>query len=457
MLDLIVLGGGPAGYLGAERAARAGLKVELIEKNALGGVCLNEGCIPSKALLHSAKVYETALHAGEYGVEVGGVALNHRQVVDRRARVIKRLVAGVGAALKGAGVDVIKGEGVIQGRAAGGFLVGAEGRVHQAKRLLVATGSSPIVPPIPGLKEALESGFVVTNREILKLDRVPKELVIVGGGVIGLEMAAYYRTAGSKVTVVEMLPGIAGPTDWEISGMLLKEYQKKGVFFQLNAKVTGFSFIDGNIEVEREGEKLTLHADKVLLSVSRKANTAGLGLEAIGVEMDRLGIVIDEQCRTNVENIYAAGDVTGRWMLAHTAYREAEVAVNTMLGIKDRMRYHANPSVIYTKPEVASVGLTEEGAKEANIPYEAKKVSAMYSGRFLAENQGEDGLCKVLIHKEHRNIIGVHMIGPYSSEIIWGAAAMIEMELRVTDAREIIFPHPTVSELIREALWMFED
>lgn len=456
MFDLIVIGGGPAGYLAAERAAHAGLKTCLYEMRSLGGVCLNEGCIPSKALLHSAKIYEYATHGDKYGVKVEGAKLDHAAVVARRGKVVRTLVSGVGAKMKGAGVTVIREKAAIAGRVEGGFKVVSDSGEQTAARLLIASGSVPVMPPIPGLREHYASGFVLTNREVLELPEVPKKLAIIGGGVIGLEMAAYYNTAGAEVTVIEMLDHIAGPTDGEIRSILLKEYQKKGVAFLLGTKVTGVE--DGKVLCEdKDGKPVEVIAGKVLCSIGRRADFQGLGLETIGVETSRAGIVTDDRGRTNVENVYAAGDVNGHHMLAHTAYRESEVAVNTMLGKRDKMRYTANPSVIYTKPEVAGVGYTEEGAREAGIDFEVKKLSMRYAGRFVAENEGEDGLCKVLINKKHRNVIGVHMIGGYASEIIWGAAEMIESELRVTDAKEIIFPHPTVSEIIREVIWEFND
>lgn len=454
MYDLIVLGGGPAGYLGAERAAHAGLSTLLFEKKSLGGVCLNEGCIPSKALLNSAKIYEHARDAKKYGVVVPEAKIDQKAVVARRGKVVKTLVSGVGAKMKAAGVTVVMESAVIKGRCDGGFEVEAAGQVYQAKKLLVCVGSSAVVPPIPGVRENLGE-FVVTNREVLELPEIPENFVIIGGGVIGLEMAAYYCTAGSHVTVVEMLDHIAGPTDREISTILQKEYAKKGVDFQLGTKVVAVE--PGKVVCEKDGKTIEFAADKVLLSIGRRANTQGVGLENIGVEMNRGVIVTDNQGRTNVEGVYAAGDCIGKVMLAHTAYRESEVAVNTMTGKRDTMRYNANPSVIYTHPEVASVGMTEEEAKAAGVEYEVKKLSMRYSGRFVAENEGEDGLCKILVNKAHRNILGVHMIGNSSSEAIWGAAAMIESGLRVADAKEIIFPHPTVSEIIREVIWEFKD
>ena len=420
MFDLIIIGGGPAGYDAAERAGHAGLKVCLFEKNNLGGVCLNEGCIPSKALLNSAKIYEHARDGAKYGVSAKDVTLDQKAVVARRGKVVRMPVS----------------------------------YTHEAAKLLICAGSEAVVPPIPGVKENL-GDFVLTNREVLELPEVPKNFVIIGGGVIGLEMAAYYCVAGSHVTVVEMLDHIAGPTDREISKMLQKEYAKKGVDFKLSTKCLAVE--KGKVVCEADGKQFDVPADKVLLSIGRRASTKDMGLENIGVEMNRGVIVVDEQGRTNVEGVFAAGDCIGKVMLAHTAYREAEVAINTILGKKDKMRYNANPSVIYTHPEVASVGLTEEDAKAQGIDYEVHKLSMRYAGRFVAENEGEDGICKILVGKEHRNILGVHMLGNSSSEAIWGAALMIEQELRVKDVKEIIFPHPTVSEIIRETIWEFKD
>ncbi|MCL1965152.1 MAG: dihydrolipoyl dehydrogenase [Firmicutes bacterium] len=452
MFDLLVLGGGPAGYLASERAGHAGLSVCCFEMRELGGVCLNEGCIPSKVLLNSAKIYDHALHGEKFGVVARDIVLDHAGVQKRRAKVVRTLAAGVKAKMKANNVTVVKAEAVIRGHERGIFAVEAGGETYEGRRILVATGSSPVVPLIAGLREGLESGWVLLSREVLTLPEAPERLAVIGGGVVGLEMAAYYNTAGSQVTVIEMLDHIAGPTDREISDFLLKEYQAKGVDFRLGAKVVSLG--GGRVTYEKEGETVSVPADKVLLSIGRKANAHGIGLEAIGVETNRSGVVTDARGSTNVPNVYAAGDVNGRSMLAHTAYREAEVCVNTMLGKRDTMRYHAIPSVVYTAPEVASVGLTEEEAKAQSVPYECRKLSMRYAGRFVAENDG-DGLCKVLMEERRRSIIGVHMIGAYASEIIWGAAEMIETGLRVEEAREIVFPHPTVSEIIRDVMWEF--
>ncbi|MBR2878815.1 MAG: FAD-dependent oxidoreductase, partial [Clostridia bacterium] len=363
--DLIVLGGGPAGYLAAERAGHAGLKTVVIEKRNLGGVCLNEGCIPSKALLYSAKIYDYARFSEKYGVTTTGATFDHAKAVARKEKVVNTLVGGIKAQMKANKVTVVDAEGKILGRDAEGFKVAAGDTEYVGKKLIIATGSMPILPPITGVKEGLETGMVLTNREILSLDAVPENLVIVGGGVIGLEMASYFNSVGSKVTVIEMLPKIAGPTDKEISDILLKNYQKKGVDFKLGCKVVEVT--KDSVKYETEGQVLEVKADKVLMSIGRRAVTEGIGLETIGVETERGHIVTDRYCKTNVAGVYAAGDVNGVYMLAHVAYREAEVAVNNILGKKDIMRYDAVPSVIYTNPEVGSVGMTEDAAKEAGI------------------------------------------------------------------------------------------
>lgn len=449
--DLIVIGGGPAGYLAAERAGHAGLGTLLIEKRFIGGVCLNEGCIPSKALLYSAKICDQARHGQKYGVIADSVMLNHEVVVNRKNKVVKKLVAGIRVKLKQNGVTLAEGSAEILGRDAEGYSVKAGEKTFSGKRLLIATGSVPVIPPIPGVKEGIEKGYVLTNREILDLKTVPSSLVIIGGGVIGLEMASYFNSAGSKVTVIEMLDHIAGYTDREISEILLKSYQKKGVEFKLGAKVTEVTA--GEVIYEMAGQSLTIPAEKVLLSIGRRAASEGLGLERVGVETERGRIKTDERGKTNIPEIYAAGDVNGVSMLAHTAYREAEVCISNMLGKKDIMRYNAIPSVIYTNPEVGCVGETEESARQNGIEFETAKLSMAYSGRYVAENEDLDGICKVLIDKRHRRIIGVHMIGSYASEMIYGAGMMIETEMRVEDVKQLVFPHPTVSEIIRETIF----
>lgn len=452
MYDLIILGGGPAGYNAAERAAHGGLKTLVIEKRALGGVCLNEGCIPTKTLLYSAKIFDYSKHCNEYGVKLEGASIDHGFVVERKNKVVKMLVGGIGATLKKAGVEVVDAEGEILRRDTDGFVVKAADKEYTGKQLLICTGSTAAVPPIPGLRESVASGFGMTNHEILDLKDVPEKLVVIGGGVIGLEMASYFNSIGSKVTVIEMLDHIGGPTDREISSMLQKEYTKRGVEFLLGAKVTSVGTDCVNYELD--GKQLSAKADRVLVSIGRRAMTQGIGLENIGVLTERGAIVTNDRGQTNVAGVWAAGDVNGRSMLAHTAYREGEVAINNILGKKDSVNYDAIPSVIYTNPEVAAVGETEESAKAKGLDVITKTVTLKLSGRYIAENEGGNGVVKLVIGKEHKDILGVHMIGTYASEIIFGCAMMVDRHMRVSDVQKTVFPHPTVGEVIREAMFM---
>ena len=450
MYGLIILGGGPAGYNAAERAATGGIETLVIEERALGGVCLNEGCIPTKTLLYSAKIYDYSKHSEDYGVTFSGAAIDHAKVVARKDRVVRQLVGGIGAKMKRAGVTVVSGHGEITGRR-DGYTVRVGDTVCEGKMLLICTGSSAAVPPIPGLREAVASGFAKTNREILDMTDVPERLVVIGGGVIGLEMSSYFNSIGSRVTVVEMLDHIGGATDREIADILLKNYKRKGVGFLLGAKVTAVG--DGAVTCEYNGKTESLPADCVLCAVGRRPNTSGIGLESIGVLTERGAVVTDERGRTNVPGVWASGDVNGRSMLAHTAYREGEVAVNDMLGKKDAVNYMSIPSVIYTNPEVASVGETDESVRAKGIEAETRSLTLRYSGRYVAENEGGDGIVKIITDKAHHRVLGVHMIGNYASEIIYGAAMMVEREMRVEDVRRFVFPHPTVCEVIREAMF----
>ena len=450
--DLVILGGGPAGYLAAERAGHAGLSTMVIEKRAFGGVCLNEGCVPSKTFLNSAKVLDYANHAAAYGVRVEGKnAIDQKAVVERKNGVVKMLVGGIEASLKKNKVTVKKCEGFIEGKTAEGITIRAGEEKVLAKRLLIATGSMPVVPPIPGLKENIGAGFVLTNKEILDLTEVPEKLVVIGGGVIGLEMASYFSSVGSEVTVIEMLNKIAGPTEAEVSAILQKALEKKGVRFNLGCKVTAVE--QGAVVYEKDGKTEKAKADKVLLSIGRRAVTQGIGLENIGVALERGAIVTDDCMRTNVANVYAAGDVNGKVMLAHTAYRESEVAVNNMLGKRDRMRYNVIPSVIYTNPEVGSVGETEESAKAKGLSVKTVSLPMMYSGRYVAENTDYTGICKLVVNKDTNTLIGAHIIGSYAGEFIVAVSELVDLEVDIENIKKLVFPHPTVCEIVREAVF----
>lgn len=450
MIDLAIIGGGPGGYVAAERAGHKGLSVTLFEKKELGGVCLNEGCIPTKTLLYSAKIYDNACHGEKYGVKAENVTFDFGKIVARKNKVVRKLVAGVGSKMKMFHVNVIKGEAYIVGRSEKGIEITCNGESTFARNLLICTGSEAFVPPIPGVKEA--GDVILTNREILALKEQPRSLVIIGGGVIGMEFASFYNSLGTEVTVIEMLPEILGGLDAEISAMLRDIYAKKGIKFNLSCKVTA---VNGN-EVEYEdptGAKYTIIGEKILMSVGRRPVTQGFGLENLGVELNRGGIKVDEKMRTNIPNVFAAGDVTGFSMLAHTASREGEVVVNNLTGRNDVMRYNAIPGVVYTNPEVSCVGLTEEQAAKEGIAYKVAKLPMAFAGRFVAENEGGNGLCKVLVGEKHGEVLGVHMLGNPSSEMLYGACIAIEQEMTVKELEEVVFPHPTVSEIFKEAIF----
>lgn len=451
MFDLIIIGGGPAGYVAAERAGHNGLKVILFEKKAMGGVCLNEGCIPTKTLLYSAKTYENALHGDKYGVFGDNIRFDFEKMMARKNKVVRKLVGGVEAKMKMHHVTVVKGEAIIESRSKDGVVVSCQGEQYQGKNLLICTGSEAFVPPIKGLKES--GDLMLTNREILELKTRPESLVIIGGGVIGMEFASFFNSLGTRVEVIEMLPEILGGLDLEISALMRETYAKKGIQFHLNAKVVE---VQGNkVIFEKDGKTASVEGDKILVSVGRRPITAGFGLEKLKVELFKGGIKVDDKMRTNVPNVFAAGDVTGFSLLAHTASREGEVVVNNLLGRNDHMRYNAIPGVVYTNPEVAGVGETEESARAKGIDFKVAKLPMAYAGRFVAENEGGSGLCKVLIGARYGEIIGVHMLGNPASEMIYGACMAIEQEMTLAEMQEVVFPHPTVSEIFKETIFTF--
>ncbi len=451
VFDVLVIGGGPGGYLCAERAAQNGMKAAVFEKKSLGGTCLNEGCIPTKTLLNSSKMYRHAKESEAFGVTAENVKYDHAKVIERKDSVVKTLVSGVGATMKANKVTVISENAVIKGKTENGFTVEAAGVEYAGKKLVIATGSETVVPPVPGLKEGLQSGFVVTNREVLDDKALPNNLVVIGGGVIGLEMAYYFASVGTKVTVIEMMPKIAGATDAEICKVLMDSFTKRGMEFKLSSKVLEVK--SDSVIYEENGEKKEIACDKVLLSAGRKPATADIGIETLQLQMDRAAIKTDRHLCTNVSGVYAIGDCNGKLMLAHTAYREAEVAVNHMVGKNDEMRYDVIPSVIYTDPEVASVGLSLEAAQEKGIKVKEVKLPMSYAGRYLAETNGGKGFIKLVVDTDRNRLVGCHMVGSYASEIIMTATMMVDTELTPARLQKLVFPHPTVAEIIREAIF----
>lgn len=449
--QLIIIGGGPAGYTAAEAAGKAGLSVLLIEKQNLGGVCLNEGCIPTKTLLYSAKTYDGARHASKYAVIVPEVSFDLPKIIARKAKVVRKLVLGVKAKLTAHNVTILAGEAQIVDK----NHVTCAGEVYECENLLLCTGSETFVPPIPGVQTV----DYWTHREALDSKELPESLVVVGGGVIGMEFASFFNSLGVDVTVVEMMDEILGGMDKELSALLRADYAKRGIKFQLSTKVISIAQTTDEsvqgvvVHYENTDGVGSVAAQRLLMSVGRRPVTKGFGLENLNLELTERGTIrVDEQMQSSVSGVYVCGDLTGFSLLAHTAVREAEVAVHTIIGKEDAMSYRAIPGVVYTNPEIAGVGQTEESLQAKGIAYRVVKLPMAYSGRFVAENEGVNGVCKVLLSEADDRVLGVHVLGNPASEIITLAAMAIDLELTAAAWKKIVFPHPTVSEIFREAL-----
>lgn len=445
--DLAIIGGGPAGYNAAEKAAKGGLKTILFEKNEIGGVCLNEGCIPTKTLLCSAKYFDHAKEAKKYGIKIDGdINFDYKRIIARKNKVVRKLTAGIRAKLTNAGVEMVNSNAFIKKEENDLFTITTDSdNEFLAKNILLCTGSETFIPPIKGV-EKIEYW---TSKEALESKECPDSIVIIGGGVIGMEFASFFNSMGTEVNVVEMLPEILGPMDDESSIMLREYYTKRGVKFYLNTKV--IELLENGVKVEKDGEVSVVEAQKILLSVGRRANFKNLGLETLNIETLRNGVKVNEFMQTSHPRIYAAGDITGYSLLAHTAIREGEVAINHILGKDDKMSYRAIPSVVYTNPEISGVGKTEEQLKEENINYKVIKLPLAFSGRFVAENEGINGLFKLIVD-ENNKIIGAHMLGNPSSEIIFGLGMAIDNNETLETLSKHVYPHPTVAEIIHESL-----
>ena len=444
---LAIIGGGPAGYTAAEKASKQGKSVVIFEQNALGGTCLNVGCIPTKTLLYSAKQYYNALHADKYGVKAEGVQFDYTKIAQRKNKVVRKLVAGIKQKLNNDCCTVVPAAAKVVSRTDDTVLVEAAGQQYEAENLLICTGSSNFVPPIPGVQD---NPAVWDSTSALAATELPASMIIVGGGVIGMEFATLYHELGVPVTVIEAMPVILPNLDQDVVKVLRDKYEKAGIRILTDTKVMS---LDGNKVTAQpaEGEAVTLEAEHVLISVGRRPNLDGL--EALeGLEFTRKGIQVDDSMRTNLPNVYAAGDITGKIMLAHVASRQAEVAVSRMLKQipVQRIAYNAIPSVVYTNPEIASVGLTEKEAED--IPHEVRTMPMTFSGRFVAENEGETGLCKMLVDTKHRTVLGVHMIGNPCSEFVAAASFAVRMGYTIEEFEQVVFPHPTVSEILKEIL-----
>ena len=450
---LAIIGGGPAGYTAAEKASKAGKDVVLFEQNAVGGTCLNVGCIPTKSLLYGAKQYYNATHAQKYGVTAAQVAFDFAAMQKRKTIVVRKLVAGIKARLNNEHCTLVNGAAKVLSP----LCVECNGETYEAENLLICTGSTNFVPPIPGIKD---NPAVWDSTDALAATELPKSIIIVGGGVIGMEFATLYHELGVPVTVIEAMPTILPNLDPEVVQILLDKYRKAGINILTSTKVES---IDGNTVKLLTNELLstlnsqlsTISAERILVSVGRRANLQGL--EALkDLELNRGAIVIDEFCKTNLPNVYACGDVTGKIMLAHVASRQAEVAVDHLLStfnsLLSTINYNSIPSVVYTNPEIASVGIMEAQAEAMSIPVEVRKLPMTFSGRFMAENEGETGLCKMIIDANNHSVIGVHMIGNPCSEFISAASFAVSNGYTTEKMQQVVFPHPTVSEILHEIL-----
>ena len=441
---LAVIGGGPAGYTAAEKASKAGKDVVLFEQNAVGGTCLNVGCIPTKSLLYGAKQYYNATHAQKYGVTAADVTFDFAAMQKRKTIVVRKLVAGIKQRLNNEHCTLVSGFAKVESRTDELVTISCNGEMYQAENLMICTGSTNFVPPIPGIQD---NAHVWDSTDALNATELPASVIIVGGGVIGMEFATLYHELGIPVTVIEALPTILPNLDPEVVSVLADKYKKAGINILTETRVES---IDGG-KVTANG--VEYEADKILVSVGRRANLNGL--EALNdIELNRGAIVIDDFCKTNLPNVYACGDVTGKIMLAHVAARQAEVAVGRMLKQipLQRIAYNAIPSVVYTNPEIASVGITENQAADLKIETEVHKLPMTFSGRFMAENEGETGLCKMIIDAKNHSVLGVHMIGNPCSEFISAASFAVRMGYTVAEFQQVVFPHPTVSEILHEIL-----
>jgi dihydrolipoamide dehydrogenase len=442
--DIVIVGGGPGGYVAAIKAGQLGYKVAVIERENVGGVCLNWGCIPTKTLLKSAKVFEQFKHAKDYGIDVkpDSFSANFPDMVKRKDSVVRRLTGGVAALLKKNGASLIKGFGEVVD--ANHVKVGDD--TIEAKFIILATGASVIMPPIPGLQEGFNSGFVLTSKEILDLKTLPSSLLIVGGGVIGLEFATIFSSLGTKVTVIEKQPSILTSVDEEIRGLFFKKISKDGVQIFTNATVTSIG--QDIVTYEIDGKVTELKVDKVLMAVGMKPNTKSFA--SLNLAMEKAGVQVNEHMQTTISNVYAIGDVTGKFMLAHVASHAGLVAIDHIHGGDATMDYRAIPNGIYTFPEIAMVGLTEQDAKAQGIDYKVSTFPVMANGKAMGENE-KDGLVKIIVSKPYNEIIGVHIMASAATEMITEATLAINLEATAEELVHTIHPHPTLAEMIMEA------
>lgn len=451
--DVVIIGGGPGGYNCAIRAGQLGLKAACIEdRGTLGGTCLNVGCIPSKALLHASEAFEDAnTHFAKLGIEAKGVALNLKQMMAAKQETVDGLTKGIEFLFKKNKVDYIKGRGKIAGQGQV-EVTDSDGKTQTlaAKNIVIATGSE--VTPLPGVE--IDEERIVSSTGALSLNSVPKKMVVIGAGVIGLELGSVWRRLGSEVSVVEYLPRILPGADGEVAKQSQRIFKKQGFDFHLGTKVTAAKKTKTGVKLTMEpaagGDATTMDADVVLVCIGRRPVTDGIGLEEVGVRVDERGFVITEHWRTSANNVWAIGDCTHGPMLAHKAEEEAVACAESIAGKAGHVNYGVIPGVVYTAPEIAWVGRTEEELKDSDVPYNKGAFPFTANSRARA-NHTPDGFVKVLAHKETDEILGVHMVGPHVSEMIGEAALAMEFRAASEDIARTCHAHPTLSEALRQA------
>ncbi len=451
--DVIVIGAGPGGYVCAIRAAQLGLKTACVEREYLGGTCLNVGCIPSKALLDSSERYYQAKNKfAKHGINVGEMSLDLPTMIARKDGVVKALTGGVGMLFKKNKVEHLKGQGAIK---APGVVqvIAADGSSseYKAKSIIIATGSAPsAVPSLP-----FDGKNILSSTEILNVTTLPKKLIVVGGGYIGVEMSSVWARLGTQVQVIEFLDGILPASDREMAGALQKLLEKQGMKFRFNTAADGFKVEGGQVKLSwksKDGKESGVEeADKVLVCVGRKPVIDGLGLDKLGVAVDKRGFVtVDSHFKTNIEGVYAIGDVIGGIMLAHKAEEEGVALAEMLAGKPGHVNYATCPAVVYTHPELASVGKTEEELKAAGIDYKVGKFNVIANGRARGMDETE-GFFKVLADKKTDRILGVHILAAHASDVICEAVTAMEFHASAEDLARTFHAHPTLAECLKEA------
>lgn len=445
--DLIIIGSGPAGYVGAIKAAQLGLKVACIEKEAaLGGTCLNVGCIPSKALLHATELLFQIEHEGkEMGIEVGSLRVDFKKLMEYKQKIIEKLTGGIQFLLKKNKIDLIRGEGEL----ASPTSVRCNGKEYRGKNILIATGSEAI--PLPFLP--FDEKQILSSTGALNLESLPKKMLIVGAGVIGLELGSVYRRLGAQVEVIEFLATPIPEFDKDLSKAFQRILEGQGFTFHFNAKVVAGRKEGGKVllEVETKEGRKSMEGDVCLVSIGRRPFSKGLGLEKVGVTTDQRGFIkIDKNFRTEIPSIFAVGDVAGQPMLAHKGSEEAVAVVEMLAGHTPTFDYATIPNVVYTSPEVASVGFTEQALQEKGIPYNHALFPFVGNSRYQAMGGKEACMVKALSHKETGHLLGLHMIAPHASELIIQPALALHKKLTLSDLTTLTYPHPTLSEALHE-------